>query len=149
VADIASLAIEGVDRLRARAKVYFRLVKCSQINELGVAAFSQDVVAEFLALILGQHAIRTSGLVFSVGFSTVDGSISDGKLDLCAHCLHYDGEDWSRLLTRCSRRLDIATPRCLESVHRGDAEVALVGWGVDEVGAGRLNIYLKEPRYGQ
>lgn len=59
VARVASLAVEGPDRDRARAKVYFRLANRVQLNELGIAVLSQDAVAEFLDITLGPRAIPT------------------------------------------------------------------------------------------
>jgi hypothetical protein len=147
-ARVASFALEGVDRERARAKLYFRLLSPLPLGEFGVSALSHDAMVQFLNLVVEEGAVPTSGLVISVGFSTADGHWSDAKLDVCAHCLPHDVDAWARLLKDLSQRLGLEVPRCREGVLRGDADVALVGCGVDRDGDVRLNVYLKEPRRG-
>lgn len=143
--DVASVGLEGDSSDNLSAKVYFRLRGPTPLFELSLAPFVDTRVQRFLAVAIGDHAVRRSGLVFSVSVDISSGRLTGGKIDVCAHCTPRGRQEWVALVERLAAEFDLVDAGVREPLLEGKAEVAFLGFGIDSYGFCRLNVYLKAP----
>jgi hypothetical protein len=139
---LASVAVEGTDGNDARIKLYWRLARPVRLSQVGVPFLRCTNVVEFLELVLSDRAVSLSGMVLSVGIAARTGKVVDAKIDLCAHCLSMSTEQWVRIIRRATAIFGLTEPRIIPALERCLCQVALIGIGVDDQGALRLNVYL-------
>ena len=146
-----SLGIEGLRTPKGaagpgiRAKLYARLERPVVLARLGLAPLCDPSIVRFLTAVIGNGAVRSSGLLLCASFCTASGRLAGVKLDLCAHCLPRAPAAWSTTITALARASSLPVPAVLPAVLDGSVEVALLGMGVDGEGRPRLNVYLKCP----
>lgn len=142
-AALASVALEGAGAAAGRAKLYWRMCQAVPLSQLGITPLLDPACRQFLERLVGNREIAATGMVLSAGFSLGDGSLDDGKIDLCAHCIPRSAAHWAEELTGCCAAFGLAPFDLAEGLRDGAGEVAFVGFGVDRHGGRRLNVYLK------
>lgn len=145
---LVACAIEGDAPARARAKLYLRPRTPLPLARMGIDLLCDPRVAELLAPLCGDAAIRADTLVYALGFSLGDGALSDAKLDVCAHCTPRPPAAWTALLAWWTDRQAHRGFEVDAALAAGTAEVAFVGLGVRVDGELRTNLYLKPPGGG-
>jgi hypothetical protein len=138
-------AIEGDAPARARAKLYLRPRTPVPLARMEIDLLCDPRVAQLLAPLLGDAAIRADTLVYALGFNLADGAPSDAKLDVCAHCTPRPPAAWSALLAWWTALQSHRGFEVDPALADGTAEVAFVGVGVRIDGELRTNLYLKPP----
>jgi hypothetical protein len=141
-------AIEGDAPARARAKLYFRPRTPVPLARMEIDLLCDPRVAELLAPLIGDAAIRADTLVYGLGFNLADGALCDAKLDVCAHCTPRPPAAWTALLAWWTGRQSHRELGVDAALAAGTAEVAFVGLGVRVDGELRTNLYLKPPGGG-
>lgn len=137
------VGVEGTSSNDAQLKVYWRLRKPISLKELPCELLISPCLAQFLNFVVGQKSLPISGLVFSAGFNLADGHLQGAKIDLCGHCTKFTRQEWLNViehLTRSNKLVDLDLGAVLQD---GIAEVAFIGFGLNALGEGRLNLYLK------
>jgi hypothetical protein len=141
---ISSVGLEGVDEIRLRYKIYFRLTGAYELGELGIDLFRSEPLLNFLELTLIDQEISNAGVVFCIGLSAETGEIIDAKIDLCAHCLAPIVNNWTTLVEALTYQINLPLRETFElAVHQQLADVAFLGCGVKKDGSVRFNLYLK------
>ena len=143
--NLASIGFEGVSPQAARAKLYWRLKQPIQLEQLGIALLKDKAFPIFLARAIGHHRMNLSGTVLSIGFDLATGNIKDTKIDLCGHCLPHTPQQWVDLLDHLCDEFSWAHLPVREDILQSRCDVAFIGFGVDDRGRYRLNLYLKTP----
>lgn len=138
---LSCVAVEGCDIADARAKLYWRMRAPTTLDEWGVPSTMSPRLGELIQHFVGSRRVRSSGLLYGAGFSLQDGSLTDVKIDVCAHCVHRPPQEWIEAIEHvlASDAVRYLSP----SLMQGQAELALVGIGVDVSGTYRINSYLK------
>jgi hypothetical protein len=146
-ATVASIGFEGTDQEHVVGKLYFRLDRAVPLGELGTDLLGDPALAQFMVAVIGRRPMRLSGVVFSLGFDLGTGSVTDAKVDLCGHCLPYDGVAWAGLLQDLSQGFGLVSPAGVAAdLLAGSCDVAFLGFGTGAAGQPRLNVYLRPPR---
>ncbi|EGF30482.1 hypothetical protein IMCC9480_1359 [Oxalobacteraceae bacterium IMCC9480] len=145
-AHLVSAGIEGSSAANARAKLYWRLGTKAALADLGLSLASTTEVRDFLGLVIGERHITRNAIVGSIGMDLASAAREDTpgdlKLDVCAHCVPRSRDEWLPIIDACCRRFGL-TPATEITGMDGRTELAFLGFGLDQAGRARLNIYLK------
>jgi hypothetical protein len=141
--EVVSVGVEGVSPGCARVKVYVRLKRVVSLDRLGVAGFEDAGLARCLLHLVGERRLPRAGLTLCVGFSCADGAHADVKIDVCGHCVGRPSGEWVETVGTLASLLGAEQSSFVTMPNLEDAEVALVGVGVDRSGRRKLNIYMK------
>jgi len=144
---LISAGIEGKTPGDARAKLYFRLDGTAALNDLGLALFDSAAIREFLHEVIESRRIPRAAIVGSIGFRVANGSMSDVKLDVCAHCVRRTPADWMQVIDRSIARHKLSRLPVESLALLETEELAFIGLGLDAEWMPRLNLYLKKPAY--
>lgn len=144
-ASIMSIGLEGSSMENLRAKLYFRLSHKAALSDLGVKLLLREEFPAFLSEVVGDRAIKLSGLVFNIGFHIASQKMFDAKIDVCAchRCVDIDARQWMEVLSRTSSRHGLTPFPVDEVILRDQCAVSYYGIGVDRRGNVRMNLYLK------
>lgn len=145
-AGLGGVGIEGLTPAYARVKFHWQLIEPASLDRLGLPLIGDDAIRRFLDLMVHDRPLRHDVPFFSAAFDLTTGALSDVKLDLCGcgHCLAYTAEEWADRLALCCQEFGLALPPVRDDLLAGNYQGALLGFGVDVKGRGRLNFYLKE-----
>ena len=141
----ASLGFEAISPTQGRAKVYWRLTRPRPLEDIGIDLFHDPRISRFLVQVVGMRPIRTSSLVFCLGFDLANGEIEDVKVDICGHCVPRSAPEWQACLQALAPQIDLPTPLIPNALLGPKADVAFLGIGLKYDGNVRLNLYLKPP----
>ncbi|WP_298539761.1 hypothetical protein [uncultured Aquimarina sp.] len=144
-ADIMSIGLEGSNLKNLRAKIYFRLSKPTSFKDLDIPLLKENKFTTFLNDVVGDKAIRLSGLVFNIGFHIASSKMFDAKIDVCGcnSCVKLNSKEWIALLNKTTLKNDVKPFPVDDSVLDTQCAVSYYGMGVDRKGNVRINLYLK------
>lgn len=147
-ARLGSIGLEGTNWKNARLKVHWRLVEPVRLDELRLPLLENQIFPQFMQIMAGgkaNHAFSRSGLIFSTGFSLMNGSVIDSKLDLCGchKCLNLTPEEWLERLASACQSFDLTMPPVEDALLANRCAGIILGLGLDIEGRRRLNFYLK------
>lgn len=143
VARPVSIGLETAEAGQARLKLYWRLTHPVLLRSLGIAVLGDASFGDFLHRIVGAGRVPATGLVFSISHALASGTISDAKLDICAHCVPQTPAQWADAIQDLAAGHRVAMPEIGAALRTRRAEVAFIGYGLDMRGQKRLNVYLK------
>jgi hypothetical protein len=140
---LVSAGVEGTTSEDARIKLYWQLEEASSLGDLRLPLADIGVIEPFLSEVIESRRIRRAAIVGSIGVRAAGGSVSDVKLDVCAHCVRRAPFEWECVLRRCVDRYGLAQLAMDQSILLKKGELAFVGLGIDSLRKPRLNVYLK------
>lgn len=140
---LQSIGIEGSNLKNARAKLYWRFLRPTNLKQMSLEVFQNPAFASFLTFVIRDSLLRLTGIVPSLGFEITTGQILDGKIDVCAHCLTYSDSQWMDLVNGCTQMYGLMPMPVNEALVNNRTSVSFLGMGCDRNGAIRLNLYLK------
>lgn len=147
-ARLGSIGLEGRTLRDARLKMHWRLVQPVRLDELRLPFLENQIFPQFMQIMAGDkidHAFSRSGLIFSTGFSLVNGDAFDSKLDICGcpKCLNLSAVEWLQRLTLACETFGLMMPPVKEGLLTNRCAGIILGLGLDAEGRRRLNFYLK------
>ena len=140
---LQSIGIEGSSLNNARAKLYWRFLRPTRLDQIGLEIFCDPAFASFLTFIIRDSVLQLTGIVPSLGFAIATGKSLDAKIDVCAHCLAYSNSKWIELVNRCTQMYGLTQMPVSEALEHNRSSVSFLGLGCNRNGAVRLNLYLK------
>jgi hypothetical protein len=145
LANIMSIGLEGNSMENLRAKIYFRLSRPASFTDLDIPLLKQREFADFLNDVVGDKAIKLSGLVFNIGFHIASGKMFDAKIDVCgcSSCVKLNAGEWITLLNETTLKNNVQAFPLDDAVLEKQCNVSYYGIGVDRKGGVRMNLYLK------
>lgn len=145
MANIMSIGLEGTSLENLRAKIYFRLSRPASFTDLDIPLLHQKEFADFLNDVVGDKAIKLSGLVFNIGFHIASGKMFDAKIDVCgcSSCVKLNAKEWITLLNETTLKNKVQAFPLDDAVLENQCNVSYYGIGVDRKGGVRMNLYLK------
>ncbi|RAM51615.1 MAG: hypothetical protein C6Y22_11215 [Hapalosiphonaceae cyanobacterium JJU2] len=140
---LQSIGIEGSNLNNARAKLYWRFLRPTRLDQMGLEIFQNPALASFLTFVIKDSTLQLSGIVPSLGFAITTGESHDAKIDVCGHCLPYSTSKWVELVNCCTQMYDLTNIPVREALAQNCSSVSYLGMGCDRNDALRLNLYLK------
>jgi len=140
---LQSIGIEGSNLNNARAKLYWRFLRPTRLDQMGLEIFQNPAFASFLTFVIRDSTLQLSGIVPSLGFAIATGETHDAKIDVCGHCLAYSTSKWIELVDCCTQMYGLTNLPVSEALEQNRSSVSYLGMGCDRSGALRLNLYLK------
>ncbi|MEB3311174.1 MAG: hypothetical protein VKJ02_13170 [Snowella sp.] len=140
---LQSIGIEGSNLENVRAKLYWRFLRPTRLDRLGIELLQNSDLATFLTLVIRDNILQLMGIVPSLGFAIATGKIVDVKVDVCGHCLPYRPDQWINLVNRCTQQYGLARLPIAEALEQNRSTVSYLGMGCDTQENLRLNLYLK------
>jgi len=144
--DVMSVGIEGTSASTARAKIFWRLTRPLHFAELGTP-FAEPPFARFFAVVAGERDLPLQSLVVSTSFLVATGAQFDAKLDICAHCLGLDEEQWVALVSELTAAFSLAPIDVRAALSGGRTTPAFLGLNRNGLGQFRLDLFLKPSRW--
>jgi hypothetical protein len=138
-----AVGLEGTSPENARAKLFWRMPRPMPLSECGIAAFEHESLTGFAAAVLGGRAVPLPSLVLSASFFVATGEPCDAKLDVCAHCLDLDLDEWESLLDWATAAHGLAPLGVRAALSGERATPAFVGFNRNAAGQERLDFFLK------
>lgn len=139
---VASAGLEGQTTDDCRAKIYFRMLKDMDVQDLGIDILSSEEMTTFIKIVKGHFDVELDGWVMSIGFRLTTGELMDAKIDLCGHCLRYDSKEWPTKIKQITDYFSL-TPLDTDIVFsKGEFKTAFIGFGLTTSFKPRLNLYI-------
>ena len=140
---LQSIGIEGSNLENVRAKLYWRFLRPTRLDHLGIELFQNQDLATFLTFVIRDKILQLTGIVPSLGLAIATGEMVDVKVDVCGHCLAYRPDQWIALVNQCTQQYGLANLAITEVLEQNRSAVSYLGMGCDIQGNLRLNLYLK------
>jgi len=140
---LQSIGIEGSNLNNARAKLYWRFLRPTRLDQMGLEIFKNPAFASFLTFVIRDSILQLSGIVPSLGFEISTGETHDAKIDVCGHCLAYSSSKWIELVNCCTQMYGLTNLPVSEALEENRSSVSYLGMGCDLSCALRVNLYLK------
>ncbi len=140
---LQSIGIEGSSLNNARAKLYWRFLRPTRLDQMGLEIFCDPAFTSFLTFIIRDSVLQLTGIVPSLGFAITTGKSLDAKIDVCGHCLAYSNSKWIELVNSCTQMYGLTEIPVSKALEHNRSSVSFLGLGCNRNSEVRLNLYLK------